>query len=241
LTTYFSASGRLSRAEPGFTALAQRLDAVLLGSTGADLFDPASLAATIGASTDQANRLFYRGSQADVGWFNETDYVECPLDGQLSLPGTGPCPGGDHDIPPNAVIVRRYRLTAEAATESGVAMASETRRRAEEMKRTQPNRSPWNSGSFYAAVVVGGLLLLLLVAGVLRWIGLSPIWSLMGAVIFGVVAFIGVTIVGAFQLRQDEKISERGLIELVRLGLDKVVDLARDLIKTVAGQHESGE
>jgi hypothetical protein len=238
---YFTASDRLSRAEPGFTALAQRLDTALLGSTGADLFDPASLAATIGATTDQANRLFDRASRADVGWFNATDYVECPLDGQLSLPGTDPCPGGDHGIPPNSTVVKRYRLTAEAVNESGAAMASETRRRAEEMRRTEPIRSPWKSGSFYAAVGVGGPLLLLLVAGVLHWIGLSPVWSLVGAVTFAVVAFIGVTIIGAFQLRQDEKISERGLIELVRLGLDKVVDLVRDLIKAISGTRGSGQ
>jgi Flp pilus assembly protein TadB len=67
-------------------------------------------------------------------------------------------------------------------------------------------RSPWFSGLFYIAVLVIVIALLLVVGSVL------PGWAL-PVVIVG--AILLVSVVGAFQMRQDDKLSERGFLRLM--------------------------
>lgn len=67
-------------------------------------------------------------------------------------------------------------------------------------------RSPWLSGTFYLAVVVVAAVLLLVVGSVL------PLWAL-PIVVVGVALFL--SMVGALQLRQDDRLSELGFIRLM--------------------------
>lgn len=67
-------------------------------------------------------------------------------------------------------------------------------------------RSPWISGSFYLAVAVVVVAMLLVVARVLS------IWALPAVL---VAALLLVMAVGAYQLRQDDRLTERGFLALM--------------------------
>ena len=67
-------------------------------------------------------------------------------------------------------------------------------------------RSPWFSGLFYLAVLVMVVALLLVAGRVL------PLWALP---VVALAAALLVSIVGALQMRQDERLSERGFIRLM--------------------------
>lgn len=97
-------------------------------------------------------------------------------------------------------------LTAAAAQEAQrqAARADAERRAARQFD------SPWRSGSFYLLAVVLLIAVIVLVATVL------PLWTL-PLVIIGAVVLLAV--VGAFQLRQDTKLSERNFLELMQLAL----------------------
>jgi hypothetical protein len=78
----------------------------------------------------------------------------------------------------------------------------------------QPN--PWITGSFYLAV-------LLLLIGVLLVGGrLVSAWVLPGVTIAGL---FGLMIVGAYQLRHDDKLSERGFLRLMTTTITKLPTL----------------
>jgi hypothetical protein len=79
-------------------------------------------------------------------------------------------------------------------------------------------RSPWVAGSFYLVALLS-VLSLLLVAG-----ALLPLWVVPVVVIGGI---LGVAVVGALQLRQDEGLSERNFLELMRLTLARLPLLTR--------------
>jgi hypothetical protein len=74
------------------------------------------------------------------------------------------------------------------------------------------------SGSFYLVALVA-LLSIVLVAG-----AVLPIWIIPLAIIGGL---LGVSAIGALQLRQDEKLSEKGFVELMRMTLAKLPLLMR--------------
>jgi 4-hydroxybenzoate polyprenyltransferase len=67
-------------------------------------------------------------------------------------------------------------------------------------------RSPWFSGLFYLTLVVVIIVLLLITGNVLA------LWALPIVV---VAAALLVSIVGALQMRQDDRLSERGFVRLM--------------------------
>jgi hypothetical protein len=69
-------------------------------------------------------------------------------------------------------------------------------------------RSAWANGSFYLFVAIAVMALTFVVAKVL------PVWSFFGIVVAGVLLS---TVIGAFQLRYDEKVSEAGFLVLIKL------------------------
>lgn len=79
-------------------------------------------------------------------------------------------------------------------------------------------RSPWVAGSFYLVALLSVLILLLIAGAVL------PLWVLPVVVIGGI---LGVSVVGALQLRQDQGLSERNFLELMRLTLARLPLLTR--------------
>jgi Flp pilus assembly protein TadB len=79
-------------------------------------------------------------------------------------------------------------------------------------------RTPWASGSFYLVVLVVAVLVLLLVGRAL------PLWALP---ITAVAAVLIVVIVGALQLRQDERLSERNFLRLMAAVLARLPSLLR--------------
>jgi Flp pilus assembly protein TadB len=68
------------------------------------------------------------------------------------------------------------------------------------------NPGPWKSGLFYLFAAVVLTVVFMVAASILPW------WTV-PVVIVG--ALIGLVVLGAFQLRQDGKISEKGLISLI--------------------------
>lgn len=72
--------------------------------------------------------------------------------------------------------------------------------------KSTPPPNPWVSGSFYLAVTVVLLTLLLVISTTVPW------WAFPLVVLGGL---IGVTVVGAFQLRHDSALSEEGFLSLM--------------------------
>jgi H+/Cl- antiporter ClcA len=75
-------------------------------------------------------------------------------------------------------------------------------------------RSPWFSGSFYLAAVLLLLTALTVVAGNVSALAFP-------LVIAG--AFAGLTIVGALQLRNDDRLSEKGFLHVIDLAMRRVL------------------
>jgi hypothetical protein len=74
--------------------------------------------------------------------------------------------------------------------------------------------SPWFTGSFYLAVVIVLFGILSMVAGqfdVARF----------AMIVVG--TYVGLTLIGAFQLKNDDKLSENGFLELVSLAMTRVL------------------
>ncbi|MDX3664009.1 hypothetical protein PV646_42565 [Streptomyces sp. ID05-26A] len=86
-------------------------------------------------------------------------------------------------------------------------------------ERPALTRSPWVSGSFYLVLFVVATAVLLVVGQ------LASIWVLPVVVVGGLLA---VTVVGAFQLRQDDKVTERGFLHLMIAVLGRLPSLLRN-------------
>ena len=76
------------------------------------------------------------------------------------------------------------------------------------MKSPRSRSGPWSSGSFYLTVFVVVIVALLTVAKVLPIIALPLV--LLGGI-------LTVSIIGAFQLRQDNKLTQKNFLELMAL------------------------
>ncbi|MFB9686099.1 hypothetical protein [Amycolatopsis plumensis] len=74
-------------------------------------------------------------------------------------------------------------------------------------------RSPWISGSFYLAVFLA-IVAILLVAG-----RVLSIWVVPVIVVGGL---LGVSVVGALQLRHDDRLSERGFLKLMVVAVGRL-------------------
>jgi hypothetical protein len=77
------------------------------------------------------------------------------------------------------------------------------------MEKTKPP-SPWISGSFYLAVFLVIIAALAVVGHVI------PIIALPAIIIGGIIAL---AVIGAFQMRQDEKLSQENFLKLMTLSL----------------------
>jgi hypothetical protein len=92
-------------------------------------------------------------------------------------------------------------------------------------------RSPWASGSFYLFCVIAFILTLRIAFGQLH-----PIWLpvvLVGGVIVSVV-------VGALQLKQDARLSERGFLSLISVAF-RSLPLVRSLVPSTAKRRKSSD
>jgi hypothetical protein len=89
------------------------------------------------------------------------------------------------------------------------------------------SRSPWMSGSFYLAciVVVGALFLVMA-----RTVNVLVLPLVL------IASILGVSVVGAFQLRNDEKLKDKPFIELMRLAFNHLPLLRR----REEPEHKSG-
>lgn len=114
---------------------------------------------------------------------------------------------------------KEVRDVAEALAKQEAEHKAERDRVAAERRRAaRALAGPWTSGLFYllaAAVVVG---LVLAIAAVV------PLWAV-PIIVLGAVVILAV--VGAMQLRHDDKLSEKGFIALMKLALSEVGTMAR--------------
>jgi hypothetical protein len=97
-----------------------------------------------------------------------------------------------------------------------------------QLDQTTVVRSPWASGSFYLFCVVAFILTLRIAFGQLH-----PIWLpvvLVGGVIVSVV-------VGALQLKQDSRLSERGFLSLISVAF-RSLPLVRSLVPSTAKRRK---
>lgn len=94
----------------------------------------------------------------------------------------------------------------QAVTQGLAADAAIRREEATKRRDAARLRSPWFSGLFYLTAVVVIVSLLLVVSRVAPW------WAFPVVVVGGVLL---VSVVGAFQMRQDDRLSERGFVRLM--------------------------
>jgi hypothetical protein len=87
-----------------------------------------------------------------------------------------------------------------------------------QMEGSHRRRGPWASGSFYLAALVVVALVFLAVS---RW---ASIWLLP---IVLVAALLGLVLVGALQLRHDDRLSERSFIALMKIAITRMPILLR--------------
>jgi len=91
--------------------------------------------------------------------------------------------------------------------------------------------SPWASGSFYLVALVI-ITIIFLAVGRLVSVWLIPVVLVAG--------LLGFTVVGAFQLRQDDRLSERNFVSLMRLALSTTPALLKHPIQTMEKSGASG-
>ena len=108
----------------------------------------------------------------------------------------------------NSVTHAQNRIIASLP--SGSSMLLNPKRIADDVLR----RSPWFSGSFYLAASLLLLTALTIVAGNVSALALP-------LVVVG--TFVGLTIIGAFQLRNDNRLSEENFLVLVDLAMRRVL------------------
>jgi TRAP-type uncharacterized transport system fused permease subunit len=104
------------------------------------------------------------------------------------------------------VMSRGMQIHVEGSAEEVSAVARKLTEDAAARQQAARLRSPWFSGLFYLAVLVVIVALLLAVGRVLA------AWAL-PLVIVGAVLLVSV--VGALQMRQDDRLSERGFLRLM--------------------------
>jgi Flp pilus assembly protein TadB len=102
--------------------------------------------------------------------------------------------------------------TEEAARRAASEQADANRRAAAKL------RGPWASGAFYLIAAV------ILVGVVLAVAALTPLWAV-PLIVIGAVTLL--TVVGALQLRQDAKLSEKNFLQLMQLTLAQIKFLGR--------------
>ena len=105
--------------------------------------------------------------------------------------------------------MQRIRVGAEAMEPGGARRLLEWEGVANEVLR----RNPWFSGTFYVAVLAGLL-------AVLTWI--SGRLDVVRLIFVVTAALAGLTLVGALQLRNDNRLSEAGFLRLIDLSLRRV-------------------
>ena len=93
-----------------------------------------------------------------------------------------------------------------------------------------PRPNPWVSGSFYLAVAVVLLTLLLVISRTVPW------WAFPLVILGGL---IGVTVIGAFQLRQDRALSEEGFLSLMLATLRQFPLLRKGAYKSSVSQPKT--
>ncbi|SEF29393.1 hypothetical protein SAMN05421837_104676 [Amycolatopsis pretoriensis] len=133
------------------------------------------------------------------------DEVVCPHCRTPAEPGIGICPqcGVTISITPRGAT--RIHVVGRDATEVE-AVSRQLSASAFERREARRLRSPWFSGLFYLTVVVVVVALLLVAGRVLA------LWAL-PVVVIGAVLLV--TVVGAFQLRADDRLAERNFVKLM--------------------------
>src|SRR5207253_8276554 len=100
-------------------------------------------------------------------------------------------------------------------------------------RKTEPAiQGPWFSGLFY---LVSLILLMALLAAIGK---LLPWWALPVVVIGGL---LSVTVVGALQLKQDQRLSEQGFLKLMALAFRQLPLLKQVLRKEEKPAEDHGE
>lgn len=133
------------------------------------------------------------------------DELVCPHCGTPAQPDVGLCPecGVTISITPRGAT--RIHVVGRDADEVA-AVSQQLSASAVERREARRLRSPWFSGLFYLTVVVVVVALLLVTGRVL-----AP-WAL-PVVVVGAVLLV--TVVGAFQLRADDRLAERNFVKLM--------------------------
>jgi hypothetical protein len=114
-------------------------------------------------------------------------------------------------ITPKSTIVKVEGADADDVEQVAARLAAEhgdAARRADAQVR-----GPWATGSFYLAVIV------VLVAALLAAARVVPMWAV-PVIVVG--ALLGTVVVGALQLRQDDRLKQEGFLELMRLTLARL-------------------
>ncbi|TCO64973.1 hypothetical protein [Actinocrispum wychmicini] len=128
-------------------------------------------------------------------------------------------------------VIRAYEAVHRAHQEgSGTDASREVTRDHRERKVLQ--QSPWVSGSFYLVLFVVVTAILLIGASLLA------LWALP---IFVVGGLLSIAIVGAFQLRQDDKLSEQGFLRLMVTTVEKLPAALTPRATTSAADSSGGD
>jgi hypothetical protein len=133
------------------------------------------------------------------------DELVCPHCGPIRNPDAAHCPrcGVTISITPRGAT--QIHVVGQDATEVQ-AVSRQLSASAFERREARRLRSPWFSGLFYLTVVVVVIALLLVAGRVLA------LWAL-PVVVVGAVLLV--TVVGAFQLRADDRLAERNFVKLM--------------------------
>ncbi len=107
---------------------------------------------------------------------------------------------------------------AEVQRVAGELATQEAARRAEQRQAEKALAGPWSTGLFYLLAAV------VLVGAVLAVAALAPLWVI-PVVLVAAVTLLAV--VGALQLRHDDKITEKGFLALMKLALSQTKTIAR--------------
>ena len=129
------------------------------------------------------------------------------------------CPDCAAEIVVDGTLISVKGKNAREVKGVAVALAKqEAEHRAKRDEAAKALAGPWTSGLFYllAIAVIVGL--------VLAVVEVVPLWAV-PAVLFAAVIILAV--IGAFQLRHDNKLSEKGFMSLMKLALSEARAMAR--------------
>jgi hypothetical protein len=107
---------------------------------------------------------------------------------------------------------------AEVQRVAGQLATQEAARRAEQWQAEKALAGPWSTGLFYLLAAV------VLIGAVLAVAALAPLWVIPVVLVAAVVLL---AVVGALQLRHDDKITEKGFLALMKLALSQTKTIAR--------------